>query len=367
MANGLRVAILFVYLLVAVALPVWIANDPGEPPMMVDTSLLEVVEEKFVAPQGIMGEGADNFEQGVMNDLDGHMASVAADYPDGSNVVLIRFEEPFYARRAAAHLIDLIPHRDASKDLWSVGFISQSGEYVLVAHSGRVAVMIIADRKELAEQRFKTLPLFSFNEEPGLGAVLAQQPVYVPFFAFLGYLIFQLMTLIRLTSWSATRRAAFGAERLSVDEFKPVLASMSEAAPLRWQFLLRNEQVLYWQLDEVWANSQAGATSISRLRVRVEARKHRLSVLHETAQVDVTGPLDEDALAKLEWKATRRVPLKVFQCQPQVHIEQRKVSLLPLKTVDYSDDQLWALLATLSTNAGWKCRPVISFSTFVNG
>lgn len=202
----LRRVLVWIYLLLVLAAPLAVLLLPGEPPLSVNEGLLAVENGRFADYRAALGEGADNYSVGVVNDLAGVVASAAADYPDGSNALLALFDAPRSAARALGTLARLIPHRQEARDLWSTHFASEGGEYVMLAAVDRVLVVIISEREPLARDRLAALPALNYNPRPGLGAVLQQQSPWLGFVALVFYGAVQWLLLRLLFAWARRSR-----------------------------------------------------------------------------------------------------------------------------------------------------------------
>lgn len=198
----LRRFLAWAYLLLAVGAALLVLLMPGQPPLSVNESVLQVESGRFVDHASALGQGADKYAVDVLNDLAGIVASAAADYPDGSNAVLALFDSPAAAAAAYEHLKAMVPHQNEETDLWSTHFTSDSGEYVMLALAERVLVMIIGEREAMNRERLAGLPALAYNPRPGLGAVLQQQSG-VTFMLVMGfYVVVQSLFVRLLFSWA---------------------------------------------------------------------------------------------------------------------------------------------------------------------
>jgi len=189
------------YLLLALGAPLLVLLMPGQPPLSVNESLVQIESGRFIDHISALGQGADKYDVDVLNDLDGIVASAAADYPDGSNAVLALFDSSFSAASALEHLMALIPHQQEESDLWATHFASASGEYVMLVRVERVFVMIIGEREVMARDRLAALPALTYNPRPGLGAVLQQQSSLGFMLIMAFYIVVQWLLLRLLFSW----------------------------------------------------------------------------------------------------------------------------------------------------------------------
>ncbi|MFC1749117.1 hypothetical protein ACFL2V_09960 [Pseudomonadota bacterium] len=216
MPRNIRYLLFVVYSLVAVAAPLFAFLFPGQPALQINVNVIDVQGSQLPEPQRVLDSGAENYQQNVLHDLDGHLASVAADYPDGSSVLFARFSSPFNAEKAGARLKKMIPHvLDEEKDLWSVYFTSDSGEYVQLSRQEQFLVLIIADREALARQRLENLPALLFNSNPGVGAVLGLRSTAELMMLLLFYVFLQSLLIANLKRWSTA------AKDVSQDNNKP--------------------------------------------------------------------------------------------------------------------------------------------------
>jgi len=190
------------YLLLALGAPLLVLLMPGQPPLSVNESLLQVESGRFINHTSALGQGADKYDADVLNDLAGIVASAAADYPDGSNAVLALFDSSASAASAHGHLMALIPHQQEESDLWATHFASASGEYVMLVRVERVFVMIIGEREVMARERLAALPALTYNPRPGLGAVLQQQSSLGFMLLMAFYVVVQWLLLRLLFSWA---------------------------------------------------------------------------------------------------------------------------------------------------------------------
>ncbi len=203
MSRKARLGIFVVYSLVAVLAPVMALLFPGQPPLQINSDIIDMQASQWPASQQVFESGADNYQQNVFNDLEGHLASVAASYPDGSSVAFARFESPFFAEKAEAGLKKMIPHQqEEEKDLWSVYFMSDSGEYVLLSRVASFLTLIIADNEAQAQQRLKRLPAVIYNPAPGVGAILAQRSAAELMMLALFYVFLQSLLVANLKRWA---------------------------------------------------------------------------------------------------------------------------------------------------------------------
>ncbi len=204
MPRNIRFGIFVIYTAVAVLAPLMAYLFPGEPALKLNTDLIQVEGNTLPEPSTVLNAGAENYQHDVLHDLDGHVDSVAADYPDGSSALLARFEKPFFAEKAEATLKKMMPHKkEEEKDLWSVYFESDSGEYVVLSRLDQFLVLIIADREELARERLETLPAYIFNPTPGIGAMLGQQSTGALLMLLLLYVFLQALLIANLKRWVA--------------------------------------------------------------------------------------------------------------------------------------------------------------------
>lgn len=194
------------YLLLAVAAPILVLLFPGQPPLTLDRSLLQVNDQgDFSEYRVALGEGADNYTLNVVNDLAGVVASASADYPDGSNALLALFDSLASAKHAREQLMGMIPHQQETQDLWSTHFTSQSGEYVMLALNADVLVMIISERETMARDRLAALPVLTYNASPGLGAVLQQLSLISQTLVLAFYLVIQWLLIRMLFFWAVRK------------------------------------------------------------------------------------------------------------------------------------------------------------------
>lgn len=226
MPRNTRYLLFVIYSVTAVVAPVLAMLFPGAPALKVNEQVIDLQGEGLPEPQLVLKSGAENYQQNVLHDVDGHLASTAADYPDGSSVLFARFQSPFYAEKGEAKLKNMIPHKqDEESDLWSVHFTSDGGEYVLLSRLEQFLVLIIADREELARQRLENLPAFIFNPSPGVGAMLGQRTTPELMMLLLLYVFMQSLLIANMKRWVAAASINPGAtvpEKMEEDsENKP--------------------------------------------------------------------------------------------------------------------------------------------------
>ncbi|MCK4837509.1 MAG: hypothetical protein KAS94_01845 [Desulfobulbaceae bacterium] len=197
MFKKIKTIVLWCYVVLALVMPLLVYLFPGKPPLSMDMRLMGTTGDQFVFLRLVLGEGVESYELDVLSDMEGRIAGAAADYPDGSNVLVARFAKSQQAAAALQKLKDLIPHQKEVTTLWGTEFGSESGEYIVLSALNDVLVMVIADRKPLAQARFKGLPSITYNERPGLGAVLAQKPKIVIVSLLLVYVLFQGLIIAR--------------------------------------------------------------------------------------------------------------------------------------------------------------------------
>lgn len=198
----LRRLLAWAYLLLAAGAALLVLLMPGQPPLSVNKSVLQVESGRFANHASALGQGADKYAVDVLNDLAGIVASAAADYPDGSNAVLALFDSPASAASAHAHLKAMVPHHNEEVDLWSTHFTSDSGEYVMLALAEHVLVMIIGEREAMNRERLAGLPALAYNPRPGLGAVLQQQSGVTFMLVMAFYVVVQSLFVRLLFSWA---------------------------------------------------------------------------------------------------------------------------------------------------------------------
>lgn len=200
--KPLRRFLACVYLLLAVGAPLLVLLMPGQSPLSVNESLLQVESGRFVDHAAALGQGADKYDVNVLNDLAGNIASAAADYSDGSNAVLALFDDPAAAVAARESLKEMIPHQREESDLWATHFASVNGEYVMLVQLEHVLVMVIGEREVMARDRLAVLPVLTYNPRPGLGAVLQQQSNLTFMLVMAFYIVVQWLLLRMLLSWA---------------------------------------------------------------------------------------------------------------------------------------------------------------------
>lgn len=200
-----RLALAWGYVILALGAPLMVLLNPGQPPLSLNPSLLALSDGQFADHRAALGEGADKYSLGVVDDLAGVLASAAADYPDGSNALIALFDAPESAAGALHTLKQMIPHEQEEHDLWAEHFTSDSGEYVLLAQVERLLVMIITEREAMARRRLAALPALHYNPSPGLGAVLRQQPGWVTLLALAFYSAVQWLLIRLLFAWARPR------------------------------------------------------------------------------------------------------------------------------------------------------------------
>ncbi len=200
--KPLRRFLAWIYLLLALGAPLLVLLMPGQPPLSVNEPLLQVESGRFINHTSALGLGADKYDVDVLNDLDGIVASAAADYPDGSNAVLALFDSSASAASAHEHLKTIIPHQHEEADLWATHFTSASGEYVMLAWVDRALVMIIGEHETMSRDRLAALPALTYSSRPGLGAVLQQQSSLIFMLAMAFYVVVQWLLLRLLFSWA---------------------------------------------------------------------------------------------------------------------------------------------------------------------
>ena len=199
MSPKSRYLIFVLYSAIAVVAPLLALIFPGEPPIRINEQIINLSSEQLPEAQKILDSGAENYQQNVLHDMEGHLASVAADYPDGSSVLFARFSSLFNAEKAEHKLKKMIPHtQDEEKDLWSLHFTSDSGEYVMFSRLDTFLVLIIADRSDLARQRLEQLPAFVYNPHPGVGAMLAKFELAKLLMLFMLYVFLQALIIAYL-------------------------------------------------------------------------------------------------------------------------------------------------------------------------
>jgi hypothetical protein len=197
-----------IYLLLAVGGVLLVVLFPGEPPLAPVESLLQVDKGHFVDHAAALGKGADHYDVNVLSDIAGVIASAAADYPDGSNALLAFFDSREATLAAQEKLAGMIPHQQEKQDLWARHFAADSGDYVMLAVTGRILVMIIAQREALARQRLAALPALHYNADPGLGALLVQQSSLINLLLLGGYTAVQWLLVRMLFVWAGIGSAA---------------------------------------------------------------------------------------------------------------------------------------------------------------
>jgi len=190
------------YLLLALGAPLMVVIAPGEPAISLNEKFLAVEAGRLLGPRAALGEGVEKFDENVLSDQAGVVASAAADYPDGSNAVLALFDGADSARAALGSLKDMIPHHHEEQDLWATHFSSEGGEYVMLALVDHVLVMVISERESMARERLAALPALNYNHRPGLGAVLQQQSNIGYFLLMAFYVMVQWLCLRLLFSWA---------------------------------------------------------------------------------------------------------------------------------------------------------------------
>jgi len=200
--KPLRRLLAWIYLSLALGAPLLMLLMPGQPPLSVNEPLLQVESGRFINHASALGLGADKYDVDVLNDLDGIVASAAADYPDGSNAVLALFDSSASAASAHEHLKTIIPHQHEEADLWATHFTSASGEYVMLAWVERALVMIISERETMARDRLAALPALTYHPRPGVGAVLQQQSSLIFMLVMAFYVVVQWLLLRLLFAWA---------------------------------------------------------------------------------------------------------------------------------------------------------------------
>jgi len=204
-----RRAIAIVYVLVAVVGPIMALQFPGRPPLVLNAELAAVADGKFVNNVAALGKGADKYEVDALHDMSNVVASAAADYPDGSNALIAWFDKPVYAKGAIEKFKKMIPHQHkAESDLWTTHFPSDSGEYIMLAATDGLMVLVISEREEMARQRLKSLPVIDYEEHPGLGAVIKQQSSGNNYLLAFAYVALQWLMIRFLFSWAGKARVA---------------------------------------------------------------------------------------------------------------------------------------------------------------
>lgn len=201
-APATRRAVAIVYLLVAVVAPLLAVQFPGRPPLSLNTDLAAVESGKFIDHVGALGAGADKYSVDALDDMDKVLASAAADYPDGSNALIAWFGKPVLARGAIEKFKKMIPHHESESDLWTAHFASESGEYIMLAETSGLLVLIISEREELARQRLMALPVIDYEAQPGVGAVIGQQPSGNIYLLVFFYAAIQWLMIRFLFSWA---------------------------------------------------------------------------------------------------------------------------------------------------------------------
>lgn len=358
MPQGIRNLIFWLYLAVALAVPLWVVLMPGQPPLALNPALLELDEnQRFATPQQALGEGAENFQQDVFDDLAQRLDGIAADYPDGSNAVIARFDSVEFARDAAEHLAELVPHHDMEQDLWTRHFQSESGEYVVISQIEEVVIFIIADRKELALERLHTLPALVYTEEPGLGAVIANLSAGVMLLVVALYTIFQLITLLRLFSWSQALYPAPGMPRGSADELREALQAFVEKNEIG--LIVEAPSPGGGKLLEFRWREEGGQMTLGRPRLQLVFNNKKGATL---AYVETLADQRDD---KQYWK-------RYFKpgCGNSGFViggHEGELLLEHAPELNHNEAELYDLVAALVLQAGWRIRPVVSLVPFISG
>ena len=365
MPKGIRITIFGLYFAAALIVPLYLSLFPGQPPLTLKQEVVVVEQGRLPAEQVVLGMGADNYQRTVLHDLDRHIDSVAADYPDGSNVVVAAFDGELFASQAVDELIELIPHSSKKTDMWSTRITSEGGEFVILTRIGEILIMVIADREELAQKRLEGLPLIEMVDEPGLGAVLARQTWGDLLLIIFGYILFQTITVSRLASWAAVRPAAFGARRLEHKRLHKSLMKLGENGP----FDVRNndgDMVIGWRHDDDWRDymRRTGGWRDTRVHLRFVDKKNTVVLVMESSETSIDS---EGVVNHERWLVRRSLPMGSFKHTVQVRVGEKDVALEPLTDLDYSDDQFYAVLAAMVTQAGWRFRPAPSHSAFLSG
>ena len=369
MAPGVRRTIFFIYAFVALLAPLYVVLFPGQPPLQADEALLQVGDGAFVTPEKALGSGAESYELNVLHDLDDRLAGAAAVYPDGSSALIARFASPRAAQAAAAKLIEMIPHQAAMSDLWATRFQSDSGEFVVITTLDDLLVFIIADTEASASARLAALPALVYNDAPGFGAVLAREGFFAWLAWFVGYGLFQFITLSRLGSWVSKRTPAKGVTPASIEALRQALFALAERAPLKVLKLDGGDIEICWAPNEALRQSlkQRGEQRLQGLRLAFDDRGHVVRAQLQQAPFDSqTGVGDElleggeTTLLGLAWERKIHLPLLAGE-------EAMAAPLDEGHALRYRSDELYAIVGQAVVAEGWIFRPVISFSRFVSG
>ncbi len=366
MPRGARVTVFVIYVLAALAVPLLLVLFPGEPPLRPNSALLEVRDGAFVTPERALGEGAESYQLNVLHDLEERLAGAAAVYPDGGSALIARFASEQAAQAAAARLIEMIPHKALISDLWATRFQSEGGDFVVIATVADLLVFIIADTEEASGQRLASLPALHYNDEPGFGAVLAQNNPFEWLAWIAGYLLFQLVAISRLASWVAKQVPAGTSKPLPVPALCSALQALGEGEqPYEVMKLPNGDLNISWKVSEAMREAfrRSAAKGLVSLHLELDSDAHVVRAVLQRAtfdwQVGVGDELlegGEATLLGLAWENRHYVPLR----SPEVLADS-------VGSKRYQADELYAVVADVVLAQGWSFRPVVSFSRFVSG
>lgn len=205
-AQSMRRAVALFYLLVAIGAPILAIQAPGLPPLSLNTSLATVVNGQFVDHVSALGAGADEYKTDVLHDMSKVVASAAADYADGSNVLIAWFAKPVQAHGAIERFKNMIPHYESETDLWSTHFASKNGEYIMLADAGGLLVLIMGEDESRVREHLIALPVLQYEALPGLGAVIDQLPEGSHYLVMIFYVVIQWLMIRLLFSWAGKAR-----------------------------------------------------------------------------------------------------------------------------------------------------------------
>ncbi len=204
--QAMRRAVAFFYLLVAIGAPILAIQAPGVPPLSLNTSLASVVDGQFVDHTAALGEGAELYKTNVLHDMSKVVASAAAEYSDGSSVLIAWFDKPVLAQGGIERFKTMIPHYESETDLWTTHFVSKSGEYIMLAEAGGLLVLIMSEDKNQAREHLIALPVLNYEINPGLGAVINQLPEGSLYLVAIFYVVIQWLMIRLLFSWAGKVR-----------------------------------------------------------------------------------------------------------------------------------------------------------------
>lgn len=374
MGSLYRITLYLIYIFIAFSAPALMAVFPRSGAYLPNKKVISVAEGRFATPQQVIGEGANSYDPNILASLPDRLATIGADYADGTNVVVARFSSPEAAVRGVEIITDMLPHVSLTSSGWWTELSTGGGRHAIIVRAEDILVVVVGDGNELARKRLAAVPALMPNPNPEIMTVITEQYFGWLFGGLLGYSFVQLWIMFRMGSWAATKMpTARQADPVKAAGLHDCFMQLNDPLlPFDVTAGADDEIIVSWKTSGKWREkmSASGAKELSRVRLRLDTSRHLVRGQYQKSKISWKAGLPtvkDPTVLELQWKKEIKIPLFQIKIGASAVWKDGHLQVGDSYHSRFQSDEIYDTVTAIVTSSGWTYRPVITFLRIING